>query len=276
MRMRDIEIDTSDRTAIMGILNVSDDSPIAFSRVDKERAVERALVLIQEGADIIDVGAHSTATGARDISHEEEGERVSLVIRSLAARGIATSVDTWTHSVAQQAAESGVHLINDVTGGQDSAMRQVSTAHGIPACLMHMRGAPKHHRSVNQQYENIQQEVMLFLSKARDTFVNETGQECWLDPGFGFAKSPEDNLKLLEGITELSSLNQPILISASRKGFLSELMNQGDRQDTEGLLSASLAFNAIAVQNGANIIRVHDVAATRAMLAIVDKARTKN
>ena len=98
----------------------------------------------------------------------------------------------------------------------------------------------------------------------------------FFDPGFGFAKSPEDNLKLLEGITELSSLNQPILISASRKGFLSELMNQGDRQDTEGLLSASLAFNAIAVQNGANIIRVHDVAATRAMLAIVDKARTKN
>ncbi|MDG1840326.1 MAG: dihydropteroate synthase [Dehalococcoidia bacterium] len=269
-------LDLSRRTAIMGIVNVSNDSPIAFSRVKSDAAITRAIKMKQDGADIIDIGAHSTATKAYSISPEEEVSRIYPVVEALSKEGIITSIDTWTPSVAKNVAPAGLNLINDVSGAQNLEMHQVAKKFGLPICIMHMRGLPKLHREVSQEYEDIENEVFDFLKSSVTSFETNTGQQAWIDPGFGFGKSSSDNLTLLRTLPRLQALNRPILVSASRKGFLSELMMQGDSQDTAELLSATLAFNALAVLKGANIIRVHDVAAAHAMVSIIDTEKQEN
>ena len=269
-------LDLSRRTAIMGIVNVSNDSPIAFSRVKSDAAITRAIKMKQDGADIIDIGAHSTATKAYSISPEEEVSRIYPVVEALSKEGIITSIDTWTPSVAKNVAPAGLHLINDVSGAQNLEMHQVAKKFGLPICIMHMRGLPKLHREVSQEYEDIENEVFDFLKSSVTSFETNTGQQAWIDPGFGFGKSSSDNLTLLRTLPRLQALDRPILVSASRKGFLSELMMQGDSQDTAELLSATLAFNALAVLKGANIIRVHDVAAAHAMVSIIDTEKQEN
>tara|TARA_B110001454_G_scaffold103682_1_gene97633 strand:+ start:1720 stop:2568 length:849 start_codon:yes stop_codon:yes gene_type:complete len=269
-------LDLGQRTAIMGIVNVSNDSPIAFSRVRSDEAIARAIQMSQDGADIIDIGAHSTATKAYSISADEEVSRIYPIVQALAKEGIITSLDTWTPSVAKNVAPAGLHLINDVSGAQNLEMHEVAKEFSLPICIMHMRGLPKLHREVSQEYDDIESEVFNFLEASITSFEKHTGQQAWIDPGFGFGKSATDNLTLLRALPRLHTLNRPILVSASRKGFLSELMMQGDSQDTAELLSATLAFNALAVLKGANIIRVHDVAAAHAMTSIIDTEKQKD
>ena len=259
LKLRDRQIDVTNRTAVMGILNVSDDSPIAFSRVGVEQARERAHELVAQGAAIIDVGAHSTATGARDLTATEEIERVVPVIEALAQDGLITSVDTWTPEVARAAAEAGVHLLNDVTGFVDDGMVAVAREFEIPGCIMHMRGDPKHHREVSQQYEDIEAEVRTDLVR-RAQILKTQGVDVWLDPGFGFGRSAADNAALLRGVPNLVEEGYPVLISASRKGFLAELMGESYGQQRDGLLEATIAFNSLAAYWGAHVVRVHDVA----------------
>ena len=259
LKLRDRQIDVTNRTAVMGILNVSDDSPIAFSRVGVEQARERAHELVAQGAAIIDVGAHSTATGARDLNATEEIERVVPVIEALAQDGLITSVDTWTPEVARAAAEAGVHLLNDVTGFVDDGMVAVAREFEIPGCIMHMRGDPKHHREVSQQYEDIEAEVRTDLVR-RAQILKTKGVDVWLDPGFGFGRSAADNAALLRGVPALVEEGYPVLISASRKGFLAELMGESYGQQRDGLLEATIAFNSLAAYWGAHVVRVHDVA----------------
>lgn len=259
LKLRDRQIDVTNRTAVMGILNVSDDSPIAFSRVGVEQARERAHELVAQGAAIIDVGAHSTATGARDLNATEEIERVVPVIEALAQDGLITSVDTWTPEVARAAAEAGVHLLNDVTGFVDDGMVAVARDFEIPGCIMHMRGDPKHHREVSQQYEDIEAEVRTDLVR-RAQILKTQGVDVWLDPGFGFGRSAADNAALLRGVPNLVEEGYPVLISASRKGFLAELMGESYGQQRDGLLEATIAFNSLAAYWGAHVVRVHDVA----------------
>ncbi len=259
LKLRDREIDTTNLTAVMGILNVSDDSPVAFSRVGVEHARKRAHELAQQGASMIDVGAHSTATGARDLAPGEEIERVVPVIEMLVRDGLIASVDTWTPEVARAAAEAGVHLLNDVTGFVDPAMVGVAREFGIPGCIMHLRGDPKRHREVSQQYEDIAGEVRADLVE-RARALRAEGVDTWLDPGFGFGRSAADNAALLRGLPALVAEGYPVLISASRKGFLAELMGLPYGQQQEGLLDATVAFNALAAYWGAHVVRVHDVA----------------
>ena len=259
LKLRDRQIDVTNRTAVMGILNVSDDSPIAFSRVGVEQARERAHELVAQGAAIIDVGAHSTATGARDLNATEEIERVVPVIEALAQDGLITSVDTWTPEVARAAAEAGVHLLNDVTGFVDDGMVAVARDFEIPGCIMHMRGDPKHHREVSQQYEDIDAEVRTDLVR-RAQILKTKGVDVWLDPGFGFGRSAADNAALLRGVPNLVAEGYPVLISASRQGFLAELMGESYGQQRDGLLEATIAFNSLAAYWGAHVVRVHDVA----------------
>ena len=132
LHLRDRVIDVTDRTAIMGILNVSDDSPVAFSRVEVAAARDRALELARQGAEIIDIGAHSTRSHGRDLTPEEEAARVVPVIKAARAEGLITSIDTWTPAVARAAAGAGVHLLNDVTGFTDPAMLAVAAEFGLP------------------------------------------------------------------------------------------------------------------------------------------------
>ena len=272
LHLRDRVLDVTDRTAIMGILNVSDDSPVAFSRVSVQAARDRALDLARQGAEIIDIGAHSTRSNGRDLAPDEEAARVVPVIEAAVAEGLLTSVDTWTPSVARAAAEAGVHLLNDVTGFTDPAMIAVAAEYGLAACVMHMRGRPKHHREVSQDYDDINIEVREFLLE-RAALLRTAGVAAWLDPGFAFCKSAADNAALLAGLPALVAEGYPVLISASRKGFLGEWLGHGDSQQAPGLLEATIAFNVLAASAGVHVVRVHDVQPVADALAIVTAIR---
>ena len=266
-------IDCTDRTLIMGIVNVSHDSPVVHSVFAPDDARAYALELVRRGAAIVDVGAQSTRTGARPMTAQEEIERVSPVIESLRAEGVPTSVDTWTPAVASAAARSGVSLLNDVTGLTDPEMVAVAVEYHLPVSVMHMRGTPQHHREVDQTYGDIASEVQAFLEERADALTAAGAGQVWLDPGFGFAKSPADNLALLRGLPALVATGRPVLISASRKGFLSQILGRGDQQDTEGLLEATVAFNSLAASAGVQVVRVHDVQEVADALAIVNAVR---
>jgi len=161
-------IDCTRRTAIMAILNVSYDSPVAPSIVDPARALDRARELHKAGAEIIDVGAHSTSSVARDITPQEEIERVAPVVEALARDGLPVSVDTWMPEVANAAAEAGAHLLNDVTGFTNPAMVAVAVERRLPVVVMHMRGEPKRHYEADQRYDDIAAEVRDFLVERAD------------------------------------------------------------------------------------------------------------
>jgi dihydropteroate synthase len=272
LRLRDREIDCTHQTRIMAILNVSDDSPIAFSRVGVSQALTRAQELARHGAAIIDVGAHSTATGARDLTAQEEIDRVCPVIEAVTRVGLIASVDTWTPAVARAAAEAGAHLLNDVTGFSDPEMVRVAADFGLPGCVMHMRGEPKHHREVSQEFDDVEGEVRTYLL-ARARMLEAQGVTAWLDPGYAFGKSAADNMRLLNGLPALVAGGYPVLISASRKGFLAEVMGKPYSQRSEGLLEATLAFNVLAAWHGVHVVRVHDVPEVAHALAIVNEAR---
>lgn len=275
LHLRDRVIDVTNRTAIMGILNVSDDSPVEFSRVSVQAARDRAVELARQGAEIIDIGAHSTRSNGRDLEPDEEAARVVPVIEAAVAEGLITSVDTWTPSVARAAAEAGVHLLNDVTGFTDPAMLEVAREFGLPGCVMHMRGRPKHHREVSQEYEDVDLEVRAFLVERAEA-LRAAGATAWLDPGFAFGKSAADNAALLAGLPALVAEGYPVLISASRKGFLSEYLGRGDRQDAPGLLEATIAFNVLAASAGVHVVRVHDVQPIADALAVVNAVRREH
>ena len=266
-------IDATDRTAIMAILNVSRDSPIAPSIVDPAKAVDRAHALLAQGAEIIDVGAHSTSSRAAELAPEEEIDRVCPVIAALSAEGVPVSVDTWTPAVARAAAEAGVDLLNDVSGVRDPAMVAVAAEHRLPAVVMHMRGRPHHHYEADQAFADVTTEVEDFLLERATALEAAGAPRPWLDPGFEFGKSLADNLRLLARLPRLLATGYPVLISASRKGFLAEALGHEKRQDVPGLFEATLAFHVLAAALGVHVVRVHDVEAHAYALRLVAATR---
>jgi len=266
-------IDATGRTAIMAILNVSRDSPIAASIADPARAIDRAHELLAQGAAIIDVGAHSTSSRAVEVGAQEEIDRVCPVIAALSAEGVPVSVDTWTPEVARAAASAGVDLLNDVTGFTDPSMVAVAADQRIPAVVMHMRGRPHRHYEADQAFADVIGEVEAFLLERAAALEAAGAPRPWLDPGFEFGKSLADNLRLLAGLPRLIAAGYPVLISASRKGFLAEALGHEKRQDAPGLLEATLAFHVLAASLGVHIVRVHDVAAHAHALHLVAAAR---
>ena len=266
-------IDATGRTAIMAILNVSRDSPIAASLVDPARAIDRAHELLADGAEIIDIGAHSTSSRALEVGAQEEIERVCPVIAALSAEGVPVSVDTWTPEVARAAAAAGVDLLNDVTGFTDPAMVAVAAEQNLPAVVMHMRGRPHRHYEADQAFADVTAEVEAFLLERASALEAAGAPRPWLDPGFEFGKSLADNLRLLGGLPRLIAAGYPVLISASRKGFLAEALGHEKRQDAPGILEAALAFHVLAASLGVHVVRVHDVAAHAHALRLVAAAR---
>ena len=266
-------IDCTDRTVVMGILNVSDDSPIGPSIVPAAAAVDRAVELWRQGAAIIDIGAVSTASGARQLDTQEEIDRVCPAIAAVAAEGIPTSVDTWNPAVARAAAEAGVHLLNDVSGFTKPEMIAVAGEFRLACAVMHMRGEPRGHYEVDQTYVDIATEVQSFLEERAAALETAGAGQIWLDPGFEFGKSLSDNLALFHGLRGLVQTGRPVLISASRKGFLAELLGHDKRQDAPGLLEATLAFNTLAAFEGVHVVRVHDVEPIARALAVVNGIR---
>ncbi len=268
-------IDCTDRTAVMGILNVSHDSPVADSVFDPSRALDRAIALHRAGAEIVDVGAVSTTTDGRELTVQEEIERVCPVIEAAVREGIVTSVDTWNPRVARAAAEAGAHVLNDVSGLSDPEMIAVAAEFGLPGLVMHMRGRPQHHWDVDQTYEDIETEVREFLLERAGAIEAAGAPRPWIDPGFDFGKSLADNLRLFDGLPGLVATGYPVVISLSRKPMLGELLGFPTRQDVPQIVDATVAANALAAQAGVHIVRVHDVAEVAAGLRIVNELRRR-
>ena len=278
LRFKDRTIDLTNETIIMGILNLSPDSPVNRSVVSPENALERAYQLQNEGATIIDVGGNSTSSHALPISTEEEIARVIPAIEKLVQEGFLVSLDSWNPSVARKAAEIGVHLLNDVNGLQNDEMAAVAKDYQLPVCIMHMRGEPKKHYEVDQSYSNITNEI-------RDWFDNRLAElqskgikreNIILDPGFEFGKKMTDNLKLLSSLQLFKDFNLPILVSASRKAFIAEAIGLGRTQKGEGLLEATLAVQTISSYLGADILRVHDVKSASYVVKFVNELKKVN
>lgn len=255
---------------ILGILNVTPDSFSDGGRYEGvERAVARALELHAEGADLVDIGGESTRPGAAEVDEAEEARRVLPVVRALAGR-VPVSVDTRRAGIARAALDLGAVLVNDVSGGEDPEMLPLAARAGCGLALMHRRGTPRTMDGL-ARYGDVVAEVWAALETARaralDAGVDPA--RLWLDPGLGFAKTTAHNVALLRDLPRRTPTRR-VLLGASRKRFLGELT---DEPVPERRLEASLAVALWARDAGVELLRVHDVAATRRALRAWDALR---
>ena len=250
-----------DRPRIMGIVNVTPDSFADGGLHDTtELAVAQALMLAEQGADILDVGGESTRPGTEEVSLQEELRRVIPVIERLAQlTTLPISIDTSKPEVMRAAVAAGAGLINDVLALRRDGALEAAAELGVPVCLMHMQGEPRSMQD-DPQYEDVVAEVHSFFTQR--LFACEMAgiskKKLLIDPGFGFGKNLEHNLRLLRQLSRFVELGVPVLAGLSRKGMIGKLT--GREVDDRVVGSAVAAL--IAVQNGAQIVRVHDVAAT--------------
>jgi dihydropteroate synthase len=252
----------------MGVVNVTPDSFSDGGRyLDRDAAIAHGLRLRDEGADILDVGGESTRPGADPVSPLEEATRVAPVIEALVARGARVSVDTSKASVARAALEAGADYVNDVTAFVgDPEMAAVVAAARVDCCLMHMLGTPRTMQA-DPRYDDVVSDVKAFL-EARMAAAVEAGvaeERIHLDPGIGFGKTVEHNLELLRRLDEIVALGRPVVIGTSRKSFLGRLVG---REDPGERLPGTIATNVLALERGATIFRVHDVAPVRDALLV--------
>lgn len=253
---------------LMGIVNVTPDSFFdGGSYASQESAVAHAFELVEQGADIIDVGGESTRPYSRPVAVEEELRRVIPVVRQLARQvSVPISIDTSKAAVAEQALDAGASIVNDVTALRgDPKMLPVVCRYQAAVCLMHMQGTPQTMQD-NPQYEDVVQEVYEFLRERRDQLI-EAGvdrERICVDPGIGFGKTTAHNLQLLCNVHQFHTLGRPVLVGHSRKGFIGKALGDLDADRLAGGLGVSLAMALRGVQ----ILRVHDVAATRQALTL--------
>jgi len=258
---------TLNRPLIMGIVNVTPDS---FSDggefLSHNAAIAHALQLAEEGADILDVGGESTRPGAEDISVEEELRRVMPVVEALVAKNLPVSVDTQKPQVMKEVLAVGACMINDVNALQADGALEAIVASAAAICLMHRQGTSKT-MQLAPQYDDVVKEVKTFLLSRADAAMAAgiPHSRIVLDPGFGFGKTLTHNIALINGLPEFFAAGFPILAGLSRKRMLGELTGRSPKDR----LAASLTAAIIAVQNGAAIVRVHDVAATKDALTIL-------
>jgi len=257
---RNYSFDFSKKTYVMGILNVTPDS---FSDsglyFDKSNAIKRAIQMVEEGADIIDIGGESTRPGSESITIDEELRRTIPVIEALAKEiNIPLSIDTCKSEVASVALDGGASMVNDISGLRfDSKMAGVVSRHKVPVVIMHIKGRPKDMQQ-NPVYEALIPEIMDYLRKgmiiARKAGISE--DLIIIDPGLGFGKTYEHNLEIINSLQEFTAFKKPILIGPSRKAFIGSIL--GDVPVVERIEGTAAAV-AICIMHGANIIRAHDV-----------------
>lgn len=268
------EFDFNRKTYVMGILNITPDSFSDGGAYDGvEEAVKRAHEMVEEGAHIIDVGGESSRPGAEYVTEAEELARVVPVIRRLCEEvEVPISIDTYKAGVAKACIEAGAHIINDISGFKgDPDMPNVAASLGVPCILMHMRGTPKTMQT-NLEYSSFIGELTEELSESVEMAV-EAGIEkknIILDPGVGFSKSFDHNLEIINKIDELSKMGYPLLVGASRKSFIGEILEVTADQRLEG----SLAVAVISSWEGAAILRVHDVEETVRALKVTDAIKS--
>ena len=256
------------RPLVMGIVNVTPDS---FSdgglHVQRDAALAHAHKLIAEGADILDIGGESTRPGAQPVSIQQELDRVMPVIEGLKGVPVPVSIDTCKPEVMLAAIAAGAQMVNDINALQDPAAMNAVAAGRVSVCLMHKQGDPQTMQQ-QPQYQDVVTEVSVFLCE-RVAAAKAAGvghDRIVIDPGFGFGKTLAHNLSLLQELKQLTELGVPILAGLSRKSMLGALTGR----DTGQRLPASIAAGLIAVQRGANILRVHDVGATVDALKVLN------
>jgi len=254
------------KPATMGIVNVTSDSFSDGGKfLDPSDAIEHALRLVEDGADIVDIGGESSRPGSDPVSEDEELSRVIPVIEGLRRRsGVPISIDTTKSIVAGRAIEAGADMINDISAGRfDSEMFSVAAASARPICLMHMKGTPKTMQD-SPQYNDIVAEIRDFLSEAieRAVLAGVDRQNIVIDPGIGFGKTAEDNIVILKNIRRFAALGCPVLLGASRKSFIGTKLGL----EVQERLEATLATVPISADGGASILRVHDVKSVRRFL----------
>ena len=259
----------------MGIVNVTPDS---FSDggmfLETDAAVAHGLVLAEEGAAILDVGGESTRPGAAPVSEEEERRRVLPVVERLAAAGHRVSIDTTKLAVARAALDAGAAFVNDVSAFRfEPGMVGLVAERGVHCCLMHMLGQPRTMQE-DPRYEDVVSDVKAFL-EGRLAFAIDQGvpeERVWLDPGIGFGKTVAHNLELLRRLDEIVAIGRPVMVGTSRKSFLGKLA--GGKPEGERL-PGTIATNVLALERGASVFRVHDVAPVLDALTVAAATVTK-
>ena len=250
---------------IMGIVNLTPDSFYDGDLFnDKKKALLKVEKMIDEGADIIDVGGCSTRPGAEIVSEEEEWNRIVDVIQSIRKTfpEIIISIDTFRSTIAKKSFDIGVDMINDVSGGSfDKKMFSVVGELGLPYILMHSRGNPKSMKNLTN-YDNLLEDITLYFSKKIELLQSNGVKDIIIDPGFGFAKTFDQNFTILNNLNYFTILDLPILVGISRKSFAQKKFDVS----IEESLEASVQLNKTALENHASILRVHDVKETKIML----------
>lgn len=266
-------MDFSVRPLLMGVLNVTPDSFSDGGRfVRCEKAVERAFQMIEEGADILDLGGASSRPGSDPVADEVQKQRVLPVIREIRKTWDGwISVDTCSSDVARAAIDTGADILNDISAGRmDAAMKEVAAEKGVPVVLMHMKGTPKTMQS-DPTYASLFRELLDYFEE-RIRVWTEAGvsrDRILIDPGIGFGKTSLDNLQILKHLEEFKVFGRPVVLGTSRKSFIGAVLHK----DVQERLIGTLATVAIAAWNGAHVVRVHDVAETREVLAMVHAIR---
>ncbi len=272
----------SKKTLVVGILNVTPDSfsdgGLYFDDIAK--AVARVKQMIEEGADIIDIGGESTRPGSTTISPQEELKRIIPVIDAIRKQlgdKVMLSVDTYKSAVAQEALQAGAQMINSLGGFTfDNTLVDVVAAFDCPIVVYHIKGIPQTKQPEFTMYKDIIDEIVIFFQKQIfDGLSHSMKREQFiLDPGIGFGKTLEQNIEIIKRLQEFEKLNLPLLIGVSRKGHLGKLLQQrlglAQIPDVSERLEASLAETAVAVLKGASIVRTHDVLPTVKFLAVLD------
>ncbi|OQY42592.1 MAG: dihydropteroate synthase [Fusobacteriia bacterium 4572_74] len=274
MLINNKKFDFENKTYTMGILNLTPDS---FSDgglyIDVETAIKRAKKMVEEGVGIIDVGAESTRPGATYIEEEVELKRILPVVKRLVAEvDIPISIDTYKSRVAEECIKVGAHIINDIKGLKgDPNMAEVIAKYGVFVIAMHIKGEPKTMQK-NPEYDDIIEDIKVSLEESVDIAVKAgvSPKKIILDPGIGFGKTFENNLEIIKKLCEFKKLGYPILIGASRKGFIGDILGTSPLDRLEG----NLAVAVISAYNGAAIIRGHEVKETVRALKMTDAIKS--
>lgn len=258
------------RTYLMGILNVTPDS---FSDggnfSDKEKAISHAREMISEGVDIIDVGGESTRPGAKEISIEEELDRVIPVISKLKNENSIISIDTRKSAVAEKAIEAGAKIINDVSGGRfDENMALVAARHNVPIIIMHMKGTPENMQN-DPVYDDLIYEILKYFEESIEAMIKAgvKKENIILDPGIGFGKTLDHNLEILNRLDEFKCFSLALCIGVSRKSFIGRILNEENPKNRDDGTSAAVA---LAISRKVDIIRIHNIHLMKKIAAVSD------
>lgn len=253
---------------VMGIVNVTPDSFSDGGRFSQtDHAIEHALKLAEEGADILDIGGESTRPNATPVSLQQELDRVMPVIEALSGQiNIPVSIDTYKPQVMQDAINAGVSIVNDVRALQENGALEVVAKSTVGVCLMHMQGTPQT-MQIAPRYEDVVSDVKAFLAARLQAGIHAgiVATRIVLDPGFGFGKTTEHNIALIRQLESFTSLGRPLLVGLSRKSVLGQITGN----DIDARLYASISASVLSTVKGARILRVHDVKATVAALKVV-------